>query len=674
MVERQGRMKVINEASGNGWALYNADSCELLREFPDCSIDMSVFSPPFASLYTYSPSERDLGNCANDEEFFAHFSWIATELLRLTKPGRICAVHVSDIPAMAVRDGYIGLKDFSGDVIRLFIRCGWIFDARVPVDKNQQALRDGTNVLTPAGWRPIESLRETDSVIGSDGKPCGVRYVQHFENRMIYEVSFSDGSAVECDANHLWTVTTLGRRYSKYNPGSQVVMRTDELMEAGLYSPSGRPKFSIPILSSAAELTEQQSLPLDPYLMGVILGDGCVSQRSVAAVCTEHEVIEKCQLPAGHRFARLPGSDRGLLVSSYNIYSDFWHDNKVIAALRDLGLQGKRAWEKSIPDCYLYANAEHRWELLRGLLDTDGSIRKNGSVIYNTTSYRLAQDVRAIVLSLGGLANIQTEATPSYVYKDERRTGRPQWAVSVQLETRHGLFKIERKAARQSVYRKRKLIRSIVGIRPVGIDSCTCISVDAEDQLFVTEDYVLTHNSQSIRTHAKGLTMTQMEKDRTWSRPALPDYILKFRRPGDNAIPVCGGDITRDLWIDWANPTWPGESDRCLDAGAHATWYGISETDTLQAAPARDGADERHICPLQLGTIERCIRLWSNAGETVLTPFAGIGSEVYEAVRLSRRGVGIELKTSYWRTAVDNLRQLEHDMRQPTLFDEAMIA
>ena len=87
---------------------------------------------------------------------------------------------------------------------------------------------------------------------------------------------------------------------------------------------------------------------------------------------------------------------------------------------------------------------------------------------------------------------------------------------------------------------------------------------------------------------------------------------------------------------------------------------------------AKDSADERHICPLQLGFIERCVRLWSNPGELVLSPFAGIGSELYQSVKLGRKAIGIELKPSYWRTAVDNLTSLEADMQTPSLFDEVV--
>jgi hypothetical protein len=175
--------------------------------------------------------------------------------------------------------------------------------------------------------------------------------------------------------------------------------------------------------------------------------------------------------------------------------------------------------------------------------------------------------------------------------------------------------------------------------------------------------------AQSIRTHSKALTMSQLERDRTWNRPALPDYILKFRKPGENAVPVVGGDVSRDLWIEYANPTWPGVGgDRTADAGSFATWYGIRETETLNIAEARSNEDERHICPLQLGTIERCIRLWSNKGETILTPFAGIGSEVYQAIRLGRKGIGIELKPAYFNVAIRNLKRAESQDAELPMF------
>lgn len=118
---------VINQVVTDNYALYNGDSTEVMTNFPDNSIDLSVYSVPFASLYTYSNSERDLGNCKTMEEFYSHLGFIVAELFRTTKPGRISACHCMNIPAMKERDGYIGLKDFRGDLIRLFQKHGFIF-------------------------------------------------------------------------------------------------------------------------------------------------------------------------------------------------------------------------------------------------------------------------------------------------------------------------------------------------------------------------------------------------------------------------------------------------------------------------------------------------------------------------------------------------------------------
>lgn len=154
--------------------------------------------------------------------------------------------------------------------------------------------------------------------------------------------------------------------------------------------------------------------------------------------------------------------------------------------------------------------------------------------------------------------------------------------------------------------------------------------------------------AQAIRTHSKALLFVQKGRDSTWLRPAMADYIILFRHPGENTVPVIS-DATNDEWIEWARPV----------------WYGIRESNTLQASPARDEKDERHIAPLQLDTIHRAVRLWTNPGELVFSPFAGIGSEGYEAIRLGRRFLGIELKESYWNTAKANLTRL---LEQPKLF------
>lgn len=157
---------------------------------------------------------------------------------------------------------------------------------------------------------------------------------------------------------------------------------------------------------------------------------------------------------------------------------------------------------------------------------------------------------------------------------------------------------------------------------------------------------------QAIRTKAKALLFRQLHSDSSWSRPALADYILIFRKPGENPVPI-KPDLTNDEWIQWARPIWTG----------------IRETDTLQFAQARAEDDTLHLCPLQLPVIERCIRLWSNPGEVVLSPFAGIGSEGHMALRLGRRFVGCELKPEYYRVALRNLRNAEEAQGTASLFN-----
>lgn len=135
-MDKEGVMRVLDQYIGNGYVLYNGDSAEILKAIPDESIHFEIYSPPFASLYTYSNSERDLGNCRTDEEFFEQFNFIAKELYRVLKPGRLMSVHCMDIPAMKERDGYIGLKDFPGDLIRLFQNCGFIYHSRTVIWKD----------------------------------------------------------------------------------------------------------------------------------------------------------------------------------------------------------------------------------------------------------------------------------------------------------------------------------------------------------------------------------------------------------------------------------------------------------------------------------------------------------------------------------------------------------
>jgi hypothetical protein len=162
--------------------------------------------------------------------------------------------------------------------------------------------------------------------------------------------------------------------------------------------------------------------------------------------------------------------------------------------------------------------------------------------------------------------------------------------------------------------------------------------------------------AQAIRTRSRELQFAGLESDRARQRGALPDYLIKFRAAGDNAVPVDSeGDVSRNEWIEWAE----------------CCWADIRETNTLNVREARSEDDTKHICPLQLDVIDRLVRLYTNPGEMVFSPFTGIGSEGYVALQRGRRFYGCELKPEYHAQAVKNLAKAKkrHEQDSKTLFD-----
>ena len=140
-------MKVLDQVTENKYAVYNGDSCEVVKAIPDNSIHYTIFSPPFASLYTYSNSDRDMGNSKGDDEFYNHFIYLAQELYRITMPGRLLSFHCMDLPLMKERDGVIGLKDFPSIIRQIFEDCGFIYHSKVTIWKNPVTEMQRTKAL-----------------------------------------------------------------------------------------------------------------------------------------------------------------------------------------------------------------------------------------------------------------------------------------------------------------------------------------------------------------------------------------------------------------------------------------------------------------------------------------------------------------------------------------------
>ncbi len=353
-------MKCLKQDGGDNWKMYNGDCCELIAELPDESIGFSVFSPPFASLYVYSNSERDMGNSKDYAEFSEHFRYLIGELYRVIKPGRLVSVHCMLLPTSKQHHGYIGLQNFRGDIIRDF---------------------------------------------------CGNELADFHRAMMRIEARMKEAN-----------------------------------------------------------------------------DDGNAS----------------------------------------------------------------------------------RFSMLESMLES------------------MREDLR---------------------------------------------------------------------------------DFPAAEQLFVYHSEVVIWKDPVTamqRTKALGLLHKQVVKDSCRSRQGIPDYVCTFRKPGDNPEPVEG---ELDRWV--GDDSFKSEGKLSIDIWqryASPIWMDIRPSRTLQYRAARSENDERHICPLQLDVIERCLLLWSNPGDTVLTPFAGIGSEVASAITLDRCGIGIELKPSYFDQAVLNCRHAEEESRHGMLF------
>lgn len=159
-------MNVLNQEVNEKFSLYNGDSVEVLKGIPDNSIHYSIFSPPFASLYTYSNSDRDMGNSNTDDEFYEHFTFLVKELYRVTMPGRLLSFHCMNLPTSKVRDGVIGIKDFRGLLIRIFTDAGWVYHSEVCIWKNPVTAMQRTKALGLL-WKQLKK----DSAMSRQGIP-----------------------------------------------------------------------------------------------------------------------------------------------------------------------------------------------------------------------------------------------------------------------------------------------------------------------------------------------------------------------------------------------------------------------------------------------------------------------------------------------------------------------
>jgi len=351
-------------------------------------------------------------------------------------------------------------------------------------------------VLTPAGFVPIGSLEVGDLVIGSSGEPTPVLGVFPQGRKPVYRVSSQDGATTRCCGEHLWTVTT---RDDKRRGKSRVVQTTEMI---GRLGQNHFRRFELPVVQPVQMPT--QPVPLDPYALGLLLGDGSITCSTTPSFCSaDAELVDHLQacLPGitvtrqdsyDYVPQRTGGGRGGVIVT-----------NPVTAAIRELGLDGKTSATKFIPPAYLVNSVDVRLALLQGLLDTDGGpVTQRGRtcrVQYTTTSPRLRDGVMQLVRSLGGVAHVRTR--PAEGRSAGLARGRAvlyrhdAFVLDIRLPDGVEPFRLTRKRdlyASTQAGRPRRYVHEIV---PDGEAETVCIQVAAGDSLYVTDDYLVTHNT-----------------------------------------------------------------------------------------------------------------------------------------------------------------------------------
>lgn len=370
-----------------------------------------------------------------------------------------------------------------------------------------------SGILTPNGYVSMGEVKKGDFVIGSQGFPIRVDEIYPQGELDVYKVSFTDGTSVECSADHLWDTTTLyERRYKKGFSTKTTAEISKSIKRGHAYN------HQIPIAQPVK--FSRKELPIDPYVLGLLLGDGSLHESaSVKFTSVDVEMAEELQkrLPESLKVV-LCKDDFKLRSPQYRIVKTNQDINEMKSELKNLDLLGKLSYNKFIPEIYKQGDVSQRIDLLRGLLDTDGCCfeqkgKRQPRVQYYSTSENLARDVASLVYSLGGTASVIKRTTNKKVRELNGRefsSNYDMWVVSIRIL--ENPFKLKRKSDK---FVPLIPLRSIVSIEKVGRKQCQCIRVDSKDNLYLTEHCIVTHNtfndSICIFDEAQNATKSQLK-------------------------------------------------------------------------------------------------------------------------------------------------------------------
>ncbi len=373
-----------------------------------------------------------------------------------------------------------------------------------------------TKVLTPSGFRPIGELRVGDLVIGSDGQPTEVLGVYPQGFKEIYRVSTQDGSSTLASGDHLWSVYTRADRRRGKPPR---VLQTKEMI--GNLRAAHYHRYELPLLSAPVRFAARP-VPLDPYALGLLLGDGCVTCSTTPSFATSDPELAEAlgRLIPGIELRRKTDVDYVLNRVRGAVST---RENPVTGVLRRLGLAGARSDTKFIPTEYLLNSPDVRLAVLQGLFDSDGGpVTQQGRtcrIKFTTVSDRLRDDVVFLVQSLGGVVYQRTRVAagrkPGLAHGQAVHHRSDAHTLDLRLPAGIVPFRLARKAAKYDATGDGRPMRFVDRIEPAGTEEAVCIQVAAADSLYVTEEFLLTHNTLNnafiVLDEAQNTTPEQMK-------------------------------------------------------------------------------------------------------------------------------------------------------------------
>jgi replicative DNA helicase len=343
-----------------------------------------------------------------------------------------------------------------------------------------------SKIKTVTGWKRMGDLRAGDELASLDGRRSLVAAIFPQGVQQIYRVTFSDGRSAECTGDHLWRV-----HYRSWTePRTLTTERVAQMLRAQRY------RHRLWIDTPSGEYGHREALPLDPWLLGALLGDGKLSGSSLMFSTSQPEMLERLRERASQEFTlRAAGGYDWRIVQvggAHRTGVAGVAPNRLMEAFRSLGLWGIRSDQKFIPEVYLNASNDARLELLCGLMDTDGWVERWGSARFCSTSERLARDVAELVRSLGGWCAVRRRST-TYTDRGTKKVGRPAFVCNIQHP--QSIFRLTGKRSRALTAPQRHRWPVFLSVEPVRMAEAQCISVTHPSGLYITDDYVITHNT-----------------------------------------------------------------------------------------------------------------------------------------------------------------------------------